>query len=227
MTRNQSVRTRWFGLCLVSGILICGVPAFAQIPPPGLFRLPAPAGPSVGPFVPSWTRSAEYVDMIELWGEGEPVPLAKLSQLLPNQDDETVENTFSSYLVEGSIYLVDGSIRFPDQGDTRDAALRIDANDLTGTTPTPGFLTHGDTDYFLIPVTESSKLHVWTSGDIDTVGVLENAAGKPLTSNDDQSDSNWNFQIVQDVLPADYYLRVTPYDADAVGFYQLNFKLEP
>ena len=221
MTRSRYSRIRYFGLCLASGILICEVPALAQSPPPGLFRLPAPAGPSVGPFVPSWTPSAEYVDMLERLGAGASVPLAEFSQLLtPNQDDETVRTTFSRWLDE------DDRIQFPDQGDVRNDAIEIPADYLEDNTPTPGFLTLGDTDYFHIVVRKAGNLHIWTSGDIDTVGVLENASGQMLASSDDQSDSDWNFRIVHDVQPDEYYLRVTPYDADAVGFYQLNFSID-
>ena len=213
-------------LCIASVISICGVSAFGQSQlPPGLFRLPAPAGPSVGPFAPdpalswsqlsdgsNWTPSREVSDLLERLVSGEVLLRSELDGSLPLEQLERL----NPYLLPSD----DVSVSVPEHGDARNAATEIAPSEDTSIS---GFLTRGDVDYFRIYVQVAGTLTVWTSGEIDTVGVLLDQRGQAIDSNDDESSSSVNFRIVANaVSPGEYFVRVTPYDANAVGFYQIK-----
>ena len=64
-----------------------------------------------------------------------------------------------------------------------------------------------DIDYFSVQVDQPGQLKLWTTGSLDTVGMLENSTGEILHSGDDDGEDD-NFKIVIDVSSGTYYLRV-------------------
>ena len=81
--------------------------------------------------------------------------------------------------------------------------------------------TGGDVDYFRVQVSASGILTIYTTGNTDTVGRLENNSGSVLASNDD-GGAFGNFRIEQAVSFDTYYIRVAGYDASIRGDYTLH-----
>ena len=81
--------------------------------------------------------------------------------------------------------------------------------------------TGGDVDYFRVQVSASGTLTIYTTGNTDTVGRLENNSGSVLASNDD-GGAFGNFRIEQAVSFGTYYIRVAGYDASITGDYTLH-----
>ncbi len=84
--------------------------------------------------------------------------------------------------------------------------------------------TDGDVDYFSVRVNESGRLIVYTTGNLDTRGVLQNSSGSALTNNDDGGEGN-NFRIERSVTAGTYYIAVEGYDASETGDYTLYARL--
>lgn len=87
---------------------------------------------------------------------------------------------------------------------------------------TAGYIeTGGDNDYFRLQVGAPRTLRIFTTGGIDTVGVLLNAAGSQLAFDDDGGEG-YNFLIVRAVAAGTYFVRVRHYDPRGVGAYTLR-----
>ncbi len=84
--------------------------------------------------------------------------------------------------------------------------------------------TGGDVDYFRVQINESGRLIVYTTGNLDTQGTLQNGSGSALTSNDDGGDGN-NFRIERSVNAGTYYVKVEGYDSSEAGEYTLYARL--
>ena len=82
----------------------------------------------------------------------------------------------------------------------------------------------GDRDYFWFQVSTSANVDVWSSGGIDTVGVLYDAFEVELASNDD-SGPGANFFIGRALVPGTYLVRVRGYSG-ATGAYSLHISGE-
>ncbi|MCY3688109.1 MAG: hypothetical protein OXI17_10965 [Gammaproteobacteria bacterium] len=111
-------------------------------------------------------------------------------------------------------------------GCSQDAIDRVAANDVGAVSDTEGELASGDADYFRIVLDQTGALTVYTSGGIDTVGVLEDAGGLELDYDDD-SGADANFRIAANIPAGTYYAKVTGYDADQVGDYSLHVRFAP
>jgi hypothetical protein len=85
----------------------------------------------------------------------------------------------------------------------------------------------GDTDVFRIPVAASGTLIVRSSGGMDTVGVLLDADGERVASNDDAETRSVDFGLTQRVEPGTYYLAVTRWESAGVGPYALEISTSP
>ena len=83
-----------------------------------------------------------------------------------------------------------------------------------------------DVDYWRIVVPSRGQLVVETSGDTDTVGVLEDDSGNRIALNDD-GDTGTNFKIAAPVDAGTYYIRVSGYDFDETGPYTLHVRHVP
>ena len=68
-------------------------------------------------------------------------------------------------------------------------------------------------------------MDIFTTGELDTVGVLEDQSGETLATNDD-GGSELNFRIQTVLLRGTYYVGVRSF-GDHTGDYVLNVKLLP
>lgn len=113
----------------------------------------------------------------------------------------------------------DPTLPADDHGDTSAQATPVGFSSST-----PGELEiETDADYFQIAVTRTGTLTVETTGSTDTEGRLLRD-GVPVADDDDSKDGK-NFQIVQDVSPGTYYVRVTGYSG-ARGPYTLAVRFD-
>ena len=80
----------------------------------------------------------------------------------------------------------------------------------------------GDIDVYRFFVASSSNVHVWTTGTTDTVGLLMDANGAHIESNDDESAASTNMGITRTLDPGTYYIAVGNWVPDGTGAYTLN-----
>lgn len=85
----------------------------------------------------------------------------------------------------------------------------------------------GDVDVFRIPVSTAGTLVVRSSGGMDTVGVLLDATGERLASNDDAQAGALDFGITYRVSAGTYYLVVSRWESAGTGPYTLSLSLAP
>ncbi len=85
----------------------------------------------------------------------------------------------------------------------------------------------GDTDVFRVAVPAAGTLIVRSSGGTDTVGLLLNADGVRLASNDDAQTSGVDFGLTQRVGPGTYYVAVTRWESAGTGPYSLALEFSP
>ena len=80
----------------------------------------------------------------------------------------------------------------------------------------------GDVDWLRIEVPAYGTLQVWTTGDTDTFGALYDADGNFLAENDDIDfdAGDYNFEIIYDVSPGTYYLKVEGFTAPDFGIFE-------
>lgn len=94
-----------------------------------------------------------------------------------------------------------------------------------GTTITGRIDYAGDVDVFRIPVAAAGTLVARASGGMDTVGVLLDASGERITSNDDAETRSMDFGITRRVDAGTYYLVVSRWESAGTGPYSLAFSL--
>ena len=106
-----------------------------------------------------------------------------------------------------------------DHGDTTAGATRLPLNTAMGGVIDPG----DDVDYFTFSLTRETGMLIWTTGDLDTVGELQNSSGTVLDSNDDGpfSDAPLSFFMWRTLAAGTYRLKVSSY-GDATGSYVLH-----
>ena len=104
------------------------------------------------------------------------------------------------------------------------------ATALTLDTPQDSMIEPGtDVDYFTFTLTQKTGLLIWTEGDLDTVGELQNSSGTVLTSNDDTpffendpfSSAPLNFFVWKTLAAGTYSIKVSSYGG-ATGSYVLH-----
>ena len=105
-----------------------------------------------------------------------------------------------------------------DHGDDRASATAVGAG-----SDTEGVLTAGDVDYFSVEVSAAGTLEVYTSGDLDTLGRLEDANGTEV-DDDDDGGADTNFRIAADVNSDTYYVRVSGFSSLTAGDYTLHVR---
>ena len=82
----------------------------------------------------------------------------------------------------------------------------------------------GDYDYFEIYVPSNGTLNIYTTGNTDTKGYLNNYNCNQIYSDNDSYDgTNFNIQYV--VLPGTYFIAVSPATMSVVGSYILHIEL--
>ena len=104
-----------------------------------------------------------------------------------------------------------------DHSDTRSGATDLSLGDARSGRIETG----GDVDYFRVQVSSSGILTVYTTGDTDTYGTLQNSSGSDLEDDDDAGLSN-NFRIERSVSEGTYYIRVRGYDSSTTGSYTVR-----
>ena len=104
-------------------------------------------------------------------------------------------------------------------GDSRSSAVSLPRNARIGGVIDPG----NDEDYFSITLNEATGIIIFTIGDLDTVGELQNSSGTVLDSNDDSLASHgpWNFLIWHTLPAGTHYIKVTSFGS-ATGEYVLQ-----
>ena len=127
-------------------------------------------------------------------------------------DDVSGESNTNNNCSDGVTVTVQGD----DHSNTRSGATVLSL----GGTRSGRIETGGDVDYFRVQVSASGTLTIYTTGNTDTVGRLENNSGSVLASNDDGTDRN--FRIEQAVSFGTYYIRVEGYDSSITGDYTLH-----
>lgn len=80
--------------------------------------------------------------------------------------------------------------------------------------------TGSDVDYFSVEVTGYGVLTVYTTGNLDTYGALQNSSGSTLATDDDGASGN-NFGINYVVNSGTYYIKVEGYGSET-GSYTMN-----
>ena len=106
--------------------------------------------------------------------------------------------------------------RLDDHGDTRSEATRVSLGSSAA-----GELTAGDTDYFSVTLSGPGILVAHTTGDTDTVGAVEDTAGRAL-GEDDDGGGDTNFRVSVPVDSGTYYIRVRGYYSTDSGSYALH-----
>ena len=77
-----------------------------------------------------------------------------------------------------------------------------------------------DVDYFIVQVSGTGTLTVYTTGDLDTLGELQSSSGGVLADGDD-SGTGTNFRIEHSVSSGSYYIEVGSYQS-STGNYTLH-----
>ena len=103
-----------------------------------------------------------------------------------------------------------------DHGDTRASASPLALNASTSGRIEPG----SDVDYFVVQVSGSGTLTVYTTGGLDTTGELQSSSGSAPDFNDD-GGSGTNFRIAREVSSGSYYIKVESYRSNT-GSYTLH-----
>ncbi len=108
-----------------------------------------------------------------------------------------------------------------DHGDTLE-----EANPITSGRPNTGKITTGDDlDFYSIEASGPGIITAYTTGNLDTVGELQDSSGNVLKSGDDVGD-NPNFRIRHRVTAGTYYIKVSSF-RKITGSYTLHASFEP
>lgn len=103
-----------------------------------------------------------------------------------------------------------------DHGNSRSASTTVVSGEINH-----GELSAGDVDYFRFSVAGSGVLRAYTTGNINTVGSIENENGLILASNDNDGD-NVNFDFSVNIPNSGYYyIKVSGQNSFITGSYRL------
>ena len=80
----------------------------------------------------------------------------------------------------------------------------------------------GDVDVYRFTLTAKTTVHVWSEGNVDTVGSILDSRGVNLEANDDESSASTNFGITRSLDAGTYYVQVSHWVPDGTGTYTLN-----
>ena len=100
-----------------------------------------------------------------------------------------------------------------DSDGTLDGATPVDLGSSTD-----GSLSEGDEDLFVIEMSDSGTLTVYTTGSTDTYGFILDSSGNVLAENDDGGEG-WNFRVSASVSAGTYYIQVGGFET---GDYTLH-----
>ena len=115
-------------------------------------------------------------------------------------------------------YTVHARFEAVDHSDTRSGATSLSSS-------RPGVIATGDdVDYFKVQVSEFGALTVYTTGNLNTKGALENSSGSSLGSDDDEGSGD-NFRIERTVSAGTYYVKVEGVGSNT-GDYTIHVSFE-
>ena len=96
-----------------------------------------------------------------------------------------------------------------DHGDSPGTATRVSSSALSWTYSTPGELEESDdVDVIELQILLDSHVTVYTEGDTDTKGSVEDFFGFEYMSNDDENENNSNFRTSGSLLSGTYYIYI-------------------
>ena len=104
-----------------------------------------------------------------------------------------------------------------DSDGTLDGATPVDLGSSTD-----GSLSEGDEDLFVIEMSDSGTLTVYTTGSTDTYGFIFDSSGNVLEENDDGGEG-WNFRVSASVSAGTYYIQVGGFET---GDYTLHVQVQ-
>ena len=130
------------------------------------------------------------------------------------------DGNIGTYTVQARLDAIEVVV---DAGRTRETAIPL-ALDTPHTETFKFDAEDEDIDYYRIEVDRSAQLTVWTTGDLDTVGELQDNSGATIAKNDDDNEDNDNFKIIHNVEPGTYYMKVTEHYAET-GTYTVHATL--
>ena len=102
-----------------------------------------------------------------------------------------------------------------DHGNTMDAGAALLP---LGTGTSASIYPANDTDVFRLRIGATTDVAIRAAGALDTVGVLYDAQGRQLATNDN-TGARKNFMIARTLVPGDYYIQVRGVDATVRGAY--------
>ena len=109
------------------------------------------------------------------------------------------------------------SVQKNDHGNNRSGATSLALGGSRSGQINPG----SDIDYFKVQVSKSGVLTVYTTGNLDTRGMLQNSSGNALVRDDD-TGSNHNFKIERSIRAGTYYIKVEGHFRSATGSYTIH-----
>ena len=147
------------------------------------------------------------------------------SIVLPNNGDISRGDVNGDGLVD----VADGGLLLQYLSDPSDPALPpgigqdpdgtlAGATEVSLGSSTAGSLSEGDEDYFVIEMSDSGTLTVYTTGNTDTYGAILDSSGNILDYNDDGGEG-FNFRASTSVSAGTYYIRVEGFET---GDYTLH-----
>ena len=106
-----------------------------------------------------------------------------------------------------------------DHSDTRSGATSLSLGGSSSGRIDPG----SDVDYFKVQLSKFGELTVYTTGNLDTEGELQNSSGATLGDDFDDGSGN-NFKIEQSLNSGTYYIKVESYES-STGSYTMHASL--
>lgn len=110
------------------------------------------------------------------------------------------------------------AIVLDDHGNDYDTATFVGTDSVL-----PAELTAGDIDVFEFELTEPTSVTIFTTGTLDTFGILVDENAQTLTSNDDDGEGS-NFSFTSQLAPGVYYVGVAGF-LGATGSCEVHFEL--
>ena len=145
-----------------------------------------------------------------------------------NLDQEAVYNRLDVFLPQVANFLVASSpARAPDDhGNTPEDATVVTL--ASGPVTYRGSIDYvGDVDVFRVNVEREGTLVVRSSGGMDTIGLLLDANGERVTSNDDAETRALDFGLTRRVSPGTYFVSVQRWESEGTGPYGVSFQWLP
>ena len=142
-----------------------------------------------------------------------------------NLDQQAVYNRLDVFLPQVANFLVASSpARTPDDhGNSPEEATVVSL--ASGPATYRGSIDYiGDVDVFRVNVEREGTLVVRSSGGMDTVGLLLDANGERITSNDDAETRALDFGLTRRVSPGAYYVSVQRWESEGTGPYGVSFQ---